>query len=63
MKRLLTVAGAILVVLGIVFAAQGSGYLPWPPESFMVGDGRWVFYGGGIGAVGLLVIYAAQFTI
>ncbi|MGH7247862.1 MAG: hypothetical protein ACREH9_07130 [Pseudomonadota bacterium] len=63
MKRLLMLLGVILVVLGIVFAAQGSGYLPWPAESFMVGDSRWTFYGGAIGAVGLIVIFAAQFTI
>jgi hypothetical protein len=63
MKRLLTLFGVILVLLGILFAAQGSGYLPWPAESFMVGNGRWIFYGSAIGAVGLIVIFAAQFTI
>ncbi len=63
MRRLLTLLGFMLLVLGILFAAQGSGYLPWPAESFMVGNGRWVFYGGAIGAVGLIVIFMAQFTI
>jgi hypothetical protein len=63
MRRLLTLLGFMLLVLGILFAAQGSGYLPWPAESFMVGNGRWVFYGGGIGAVGLIVIFMAQLTI
>ncbi|MGH6674154.1 MAG: hypothetical protein ACRECV_19575 [Xanthobacteraceae bacterium] len=63
MRKLLTLFGAILVVLGILFAAQGSGYLPWPTESFMVDNGQWIFYGGAVGAIGLIIIFASQFTI
>jgi hypothetical protein len=40
--------------------AQGSGYLAWPPESFMVGARQWVYYGGAIAAVGLLLILASR---
>jgi hypothetical protein len=50
----------LLLVLGLLFMAQGSGYLPWPAESFMVGDRNWVFYGSAIAAVGFLVIIASR---
>ncbi len=34
---------------------QGSGYFPYPASSFMVNQTRWI-YGGGIAALGLLLI-------
>lgn len=58
MRTLLLIFGILLLLLGLLFMAQGSGYLPWPAQSFMVGDRNWVFYGGAIAAIGLLVIFA-----
>ena len=40
--------------------AQGSGYFPWPRESFMIGARQWVYYGGAIAAVGLLLVVASR---
>jgi hypothetical protein len=60
MHTLLQIFGILLLVFGLVFVAQGSGYLPWPKESFMIGDRNWVFYGGAIAAVGLLVIFVSR---
>ncbi|HZR62412.1 MAG TPA: hypothetical protein VFA80_15820 [Xanthobacteraceae bacterium] len=60
MRTLLRILGMLLLLLGLLFMAQGSGYLPWPAESFMVGDRNWVFYGGGIAAVGFLVVIASR---
>jgi hypothetical protein len=57
---LLRLFGLLLLALGLLFMAQGSGYLPWPAESFMVGDRNWVFYGSAIAAIGFLVIFAAR---
>jgi uncharacterized membrane protein len=59
MKVLLRLCGILLLVLGLLFMAQGSGYLAWPRESFMVGAHQWVYYGSGIAAVGFLLIFAA----
>lgn len=60
MHTLLRVFGILLLVLGLLFMAQGSGYLPWPKESFMIGDRNWVFYGAAIAAIGMLVIFASR---
>jgi hypothetical protein len=35
---------------------QGSGYFPYPAESFMIKETRWIYYGGAIAIVGLLLI-------
>ena len=60
MTGLLTFAGIILLLAGIVFMGQGSGYFPYPAESFMVGDNHWVYYGAAIAAAGLVILAIAR---
>jgi hypothetical protein len=59
MNALVRLGGVLLLLLGLLFVAQGSGHLAWPRESFMVGAQQWVYYGGAIAAVGLLLILAS----
>jgi hypothetical protein len=56
MKSLLTFAGIILLLAGLVFMGQGSGYFPWPASSFMINQSQWITYGGAIAAVGLVLL-------
>jgi len=60
MRTLLRIFGMLLLGLGLLFMAQGSGYVRWPAESFMIGDRNWVFYGSAIAAIGFLVIFACR---
>jgi len=60
MQTLLTLVGIIVLVAGIVFIGQGSGYFPYPAESFMISQTRWVYYGAAIAVVGLLTIVFAR---
>jgi hypothetical protein len=60
MQTLLTLIGIIVLLAGIVFMGQGSGYFPFPAESFMVRETRWVYYGAAIPVVGLLIIILAR---
>lgn len=60
MKTLLTVIGIIAVIMGLVFMGQGSGYFPYPAESFMISQFQWVYYGAGIALVGFLIIVVAR---
>jgi len=59
MKALLTIVGTILLLSGLVFMGQGSRYFPYPAESFMVGAPQWIYYGGGIALVGLMLLIVA----
>ncbi len=59
MKTPLTIIGVILLLSGLVFMGQGSRYFPYPAESFMVGASQWIYYGGGIAAVGLVLLISA----
>ena len=56
MRGLLTIVGVILILAGLVFMGQGSRYFPYPAESFMVGASRWIYYGGGIAAAGIVIL-------
>jgi len=59
MQTFLTVFGIILLLAGLVFMGQGSGYFPYPAESFMIRQTRWVYYGAAIAVVGAPVFVAA----
>jgi hypothetical protein len=57
MRTLLTIIGIILLLMGLVFMGQGSGYFPYPASSFMISQTRWIYYGAGIAVVGLILIF------
>jgi len=55
-KMLLLLVGMLVCAAGIFFAGQGLGYINWPASSFMISNMRWVYYGGGIAVVGILLV-------
>jgi hypothetical protein len=60
MRMPLVLIGIIILAAGLFFMAQGAGYIRWPPESFMVSQTRWIYYGGAIALVGLLIALIAR---
>ena len=56
MPRALTVVGAALVLIGLLWVGQGTGVFPYPSESFMIADMTWAWIGGVTAAVGVLLI-------
>ena len=59
-KALVTLIGIVALASGLLFVGQGTGYIPWPSTSFMIGQIRWVYYGAGIAVVGLLLLIVAR---
>jgi len=60
MQAALTLIGVVLLIAGLVFIGQGSGYFPYPATSFMIKQTRWIYYGGAIAAAGLLLVVLAR---
>ena len=60
MRMPLVLIGIVILAAGLFFMAQGAGYIRWPAESFMVSQSRWIYYGGGIALVGLLIVLIAR---
>jgi hypothetical protein len=50
----------VALLVGLLFAGQGLGAISWPPNSFMISDAHWVYYGVGIAAAGLVLIWFSQ---
>jgi hypothetical protein len=54
------VLGVGFVIAGIVFIGQGSGYFPYPASSFMIREANWIYYGGAIAVIGLILIFIGR---
>ena len=59
MKTGLLIIGIVALLAGLVWAAQGSGYFPYPAQSFMINDSRWIAIGLATAAVGAVAIVIA----
>lgn len=57
---LLLLIGIILLAAGLLFVGQGWGVIRWPVSSFMIGDTKWIYYGGAIAAAGLVLIIVSR---
>ncbi|KQO75428.1 hypothetical protein [Rhizobium sp. Leaf262] len=56
----LTVFGALLMLIGLVWIGQGSGYFPYPASSFMINQSPWMLRGALVLIAGLAVIWASR---
>lgn len=54
------VVGALMVLMGLVWIGQGSGYFPYPATSFMINATPWIYWGVLLAAAGLAVIAFAR---
>jgi len=60
MNTLLTIVGIVLLIAGVVFIGQGSGYFPYPKSSFMISQTQWIYYGAAIAVAGLVLLVIAR---
>ncbi|MDE2134550.1 MAG: hypothetical protein KGM97_08140 [Alphaproteobacteria bacterium] len=60
MKALLLIVGIAALLAGLLFAGQGTGYIPWPRTSFMISDMHWAYYGAGIAGFGIVLMWISS---
>ncbi|MGO4566264.1 hypothetical protein AB4Z52_14555 [Rhizobium sp. 2YAF20] len=60
LKFVLSIFAALLIVAGLVWAAQGSGYFPYPASSFMIDETNWVYRGAMTAMVGAVLLFLAR---
>jgi hypothetical protein len=56
MKVLLSALGAVVLLLGLLFMAQGAGIVRWPAESFMIDASAWIWRGCIVAVIGVVLI-------
>jgi hypothetical protein len=59
-RIVLLVIGCLMVLMGIVWIGQGSGYFPYPAESFMINQTPWIYWGLLLAVLGLIVIFLSR---
>jgi hypothetical protein len=60
MKTILSVIGLLIVLAGLIWAAQGAGWFPYPSTSFMIDNSRWIYIGLATAVVGLIIVVLAR---
>jgi hypothetical protein len=52
--------GALLLTAGLIFAAQGAGWITWPADSVMLGRREWISYGLSIAIAGVTLLWISR---
>ena len=60
MRAALPLLGLLMIASGLLWAAQGSGLLPYPSRSPMVGSRPWIGWGLLMAAGGVAVVWASR---
>ena len=60
MRRGIFIAGIIAALVGLIWIGQGTGYFPYPAQSFMVRQIQWAWYGAALLAAGLIAIVLSR---
>lgn len=60
MRIVLLIIGSLMVLLGLVWIGQGSGFFPYPAESFMINQAPWIYWGLLVAALGLVLIVLSR---
>lgn len=60
LRSVLLIVGSLMVLLGLVWIGQGSGYFPYPAESFMINQTPWIYWGLLLAVLGIIVILLSR---
>lgn len=60
LRPVFLILGILAMLAGLLFAAQGMGWVMWPAHSFMLQQREWVIRGLLLAAVGLLLVLRAR---
>ena len=60
MKSAVFVAGILVTLAGLVWAAQGSGYFPYPASSFMINESKWIYIGFATAVAGVVLVVLSR---
>ncbi len=56
MRMVIRLIGVLMLLMGLLFAGQGSGVVHWPTSSFMIDQRPWLWGGAIIAATGLVLL-------
>ncbi len=60
LRTILSILGVLIVLMGLVWVGQGSGYFPYPASSFMINQSPWMLRGALTAIAGVILIVVAR---
>ena len=60
MRTVLLIVGVLATLIGLVWIGQGTGYFPYPAESFMINQMPWAYRGAILAALGLVAALVSR---
>jgi hypothetical protein len=60
MKTALLIVGILALLIGLIWIGQGTGYFPYPAESFMINEMPWAYRGSVLAVVGLVAVVVSR---
>jgi hypothetical protein len=59
-KTGLLIVGILAVLVGVIWIGQGTGYFPYPAESFMINEMPWAYRGTVLAVIGLIAAVVSR---
>jgi hypothetical protein len=59
-KTALLVVGILAILVGVIWIGQGTGYFPYPAESFMINETPWAYRGAILAIIGLIAAVVSR---
>jgi hypothetical protein len=59
-KTALLVVGILAILVGVIWIGQGTGYFPYPAESFMINEMPWAYRGAVLAIIGLIAAMVSR---
>ncbi len=59
-RVLLFIVGLLALAIGLLWVGQGTGYIPWPKQSFMINEMIWAYRGLALAVGGLIAIVISR---
>ncbi|CAN5716803.1 hypothetical protein BH11PSE6_BH11PSE6_18930 [soil metagenome] len=56
MRAAVTIGGILVLLMGLLWIGQGSGYIHWPASSFMLEQRIWMLWGVLLAIAGIVLI-------
>ena len=60
LRAIVTILGAVAILVGLLWVGQGQGLIRWPADSFMIGVQDWSIRGAILAALGVALVLVAR---
>jgi len=60
LRPILTLIGAVALLIGLLWIGQGLGFIHWPSSSFMLGQQEWAIRGAALAVVGVILLLRSR---